>query len=42
MPKDQRTKWREAKERYRERVKTGQVNNNQDQEEDSGDSFWTS
>lgn len=39
MPKDQRTKWREAKQRYRANVRSGQVNQSQDQEDDSG-GFW--
>ena len=39
MPKDQRTKWREAKQRYRANLR-----NNQSQETDdsSEGDFWTS
>jgi hypothetical protein len=39
MPKDQRTKWREAKQRYRAGVRENQ--NAQPAEEDDGGGFWT-
>jgi hypothetical protein len=41
MPKDQRTKWREAKQRYRANVRNNQ-GQQQETEEDDGGSFWTS
>ena len=39
MPKDQRTKWREAKQRYREKQRSDPP---QETEEDDGGNFWTS
>ena len=41
MPKDQRTKWREAKQRYRANVRENQGQPQQEPEEDDGSSFWT-